>query len=141
MTETAAMADIVLPATTFLEHDDIYPAGAHTYLQIGRAVLDPYAECRSNHDVICGLAKRLGARHPGFAMSAIELIDRTLEMSGLPGVESFPEGGWLDCCPPFETGHFLDGFAHADGSFISAPIGGRSGPSTRNCPHFPTMSR
>ena len=60
MTETAAMADIVLPATTFLEHDDIYPAGAHTYLQIGRAVLDPYAECRCNHDVICGLADRLG---------------------------------------------------------------------------------
>src|SRR4051812_6095739 len=78
MTETAAMADIVLPATTFLEHDDIYPAGAHTYLQIGRAVLDPYAECRSNHDVICGLADRLGARHPGFAMSAIEMINRTL---------------------------------------------------------------
>src|SRR5438270_8405719 len=84
MTETAAMADIVLPATTFLEHDDIYPAGAHTYLQLGRAVVPPYAECRSNHDVICGLAERLGARHPGFTMSAIELIDRTLRMSGLP---------------------------------------------------------
>ncbi len=117
MTETAAMADIVLPATTFLEHDDIYPAGAHTYLQIGRAVLAPYAECRSNHDVICGLADRLGARHPGFAMSAIELVDRTLRISGLPGMECFSEGGWLDCCPPFETSHFLDGFAHADGKF------------------------
>jgi anaerobic selenocysteine-containing dehydrogenase len=117
MTETAAMADIVLPATTFLEHDDIYPAGAHTYLQIGRAVLDPYAECRSNHEVICGLANRLGACHPGFTMSAIELIDRTLRISGLPGVESFSEAGWLDCCPPFGTSHFLDGFAHADGKF------------------------
>ena len=60
MTETAAMADIVLPATTFLEHDDIYTAGGHTFLQIGRAVLPPYAECRSNHEVICGLAERLG---------------------------------------------------------------------------------
>jgi anaerobic selenocysteine-containing dehydrogenase len=117
MTETAAMADIVLPATTSLEHDDIYSAGAHSYLQIGRAVLPPYAECRSNHEVICGLAKRLGARHPGFAMSAIEIIDRTLQTSGLPNVESFPEEGWLDCCPPFETGHFLDGFGHADRKF------------------------
>jgi len=117
MTETAAMADIVLPATTFLEHDDIYTAGAHTYLQIGRAVLPPYAECRSNHEVICGLAERLGARHPGFTMSAIEVIDRTLKISGLPGVDDFPEGGWLDCCPPFVTDHFLDGFGHADKKF------------------------
>ena len=44
MTETAAMADIVLPATTFLEHDDIYTAGGHTYLQMSRAVLPPYAD-------------------------------------------------------------------------------------------------
>ena len=117
MTETATMANIVLPATTFLEHDDIYLAGAHSYLQIGRAVLPPYAECRSNHEVICGLAERLGARHPGFAMSAIEMIDRTLRMSGLPGVANFPEEGWLDCCPPFATHHFLDGFAHADRKF------------------------
>src|SRR5205823_1282505 len=102
MTETAAMADIVMPATTFLEHDDIYPAGAHTYLQLARAVAPPHAECRSNHDVVCGLAERLGASHPGFAMSAIEMIDRTLRISGLPGVANFPEEGWLDCCPPFE---------------------------------------
>ena len=65
-----AWAVLVLPATTFLEHDDIYTAGGHTFLQIGRAVLPPHAECRSNHDVICGLARRLGARHPGFAMTA-----------------------------------------------------------------------
>ena len=88
MTETAAMADIVLPATTFLEHDDIYTAGGHTYLQIGRAVLQPYAECRSNHEVICALAERLGACHPGFEMSAFEMIDRTLRVSGLPGPEA-----------------------------------------------------
>ncbi len=117
MTETAAMADIVLPATTFLEHDDFYTAGAHTYLQLSRAVLPPYAECRSNHDVICALAHRLGARHPGFELSPIELIDRTLRASGLPGVEEFPPDGWLDCCPPFETAHFLDGFGHADRKF------------------------
>jgi anaerobic selenocysteine-containing dehydrogenase len=117
MTETAAMADVVLPATTFLEHDDIYLGGAHTYLQLGRAVLPPHAECRSNHDVICALAERLGAGHPGFAMSAIELIDRTLQLSGLPGVENFPEDGRLDRCPPFATGHFLDGFPQADRKF------------------------
>jgi anaerobic selenocysteine-containing dehydrogenase len=117
MTETAAMADIVLPATTFLEHDDFYTAGGHTYLQLSRAVLPPYAECRANHEVICALADRLGARHPGFELSAIELIDRTLRASGLPGVAEFPSDGWLDCCPPFAAGHFLDGFGHRDKKF------------------------
>jgi anaerobic selenocysteine-containing dehydrogenase len=117
LTETAAMADIVLPATTFLEHDDLYTAGGHTFLQIGRALLPPHGECRSNHDVLCGLAERLGARHPGFAMTAFELIEATLRASGLPGPEAFVEGVWLDCWPGFETGHFRDGFGHADRKF------------------------
>jgi anaerobic selenocysteine-containing dehydrogenase len=117
LTETAAMADIVLPATTFLEHDDFYTAGAHTYLQLSRAVLPPHAECRSNHDVVAALARRLAAEHPGFAMTPFELIDHTLRQSGLLGVADFPENGWLDCAPPFETGHFLDGFGHPDGKF------------------------
>jgi anaerobic selenocysteine-containing dehydrogenase len=137
LTETAAMADIVLPATTFLEHDDIYLGGAHTYLQLGRAVLPPYAECRSNHDVINGLAERLGARHPGFVMSAIELIDRTLQLSGLPDVESFPHGGRLDCCPSFATGHFLDGFPQTDKRFHFRPDWQAIGPEYARLPAFP----
>jgi anaerobic selenocysteine-containing dehydrogenase len=117
MTETAAMADIVLPATTFLEHDDIYTAGAHAFLQMHRPVVPPYGECRSNHDVHCSLAERLGAKHRGFTMSAYEIITETLRMSGLPGPEEFVEGVWLDCDPPFETAHFLDGFGHLDKKF------------------------
>jgi anaerobic selenocysteine-containing dehydrogenase len=108
---------IIAIVEVFQDRRLVVVAGAHTYLQIGRAVLPPPGECRSNHEVICGLAERLGACHPGFAMSAIELIDRTLRLSGLPDVEGFPEGGSLDCCPPFAFGHFLDGFAHADKKF------------------------
>jgi anaerobic selenocysteine-containing dehydrogenase len=137
MTETAAMADIVLPATTFLEHDDIYTAGAHTYLQLARAVLPPYGECRSNHEVICALAERLGARHPGFSMSALELIDHSLRASGLPHVESFPPNGWLDCCPPFADDHFLTGFPHADGKFHFRADWRAIGPGHAALPAFP----
>ncbi len=137
MTETAAMADIVLPATTFLEHDDFYTAGAHTYLQLSRAILPPHAECRSNHDVICALAQRVGARHPGFELSPIELIDGTLRASGLPGVEDFPDDGWLDCCPPFETSHFLDGFGHADRKFHFRADWASVGRHHRRLPAFP----
>ena len=146
MTETAAMADIVLPATTFLEHDDIYLGGAHTYLQLHRPVVPPYAECRSNHEVHCGLAGRLGAEHRGFAMTAFEIIEATLKASGLPGPEAFVEGTWLDCAQPFETAHFLDGFGHLDKKFhfranwrsVAGPIGGDA--HKARCPNFPIMS-
>ncbi len=75
MTETARMADVVLPATTFLEHDDIYRGGGHQYLMLGLKVIEPLGECRSNHEVNSALAKRLGAEHPGFGMTPRELID------------------------------------------------------------------
>ncbi len=138
MTETAAMADIVLPATTFLEHDDIYTAGGHTYLQLGRAVVPPYAECRSNHEVICGLAERLGARHPGFAMTRVR-ADRpnAAARAGLPVPRAFAEGVWLDCWPPFETGHFLDGFGHADKKFHFRADWAALGPEHARLPAFP----
>ena len=137
LTETAQMADIVLPATSFLEHDDIYTAGGHHFLQIGRAMLLPHGECRSNHEVICGLAERLGARHPGFQMTAFELIEETLRASGLPGPSAFEEGVWLDCWPGFETGHFLDGFAHPDGKFHFRADWTALGAEYRGLPLFP----
>ncbi|MAW69341.1 MAG: dehydrogenase, partial [Acidiferrobacteraceae bacterium] len=66
MTETAEMADIILPATMFLEHDDVYQAGGHQHITLGPKIVNPPEGCRSNHEVICALAKRLGAKHPGF---------------------------------------------------------------------------
>ena len=64
MTETAMMADIVLPATMFMEHDDLYQGGGHQHVMLGPKLVDPPGECRSNHEVVCGLAKRVGAEHP-----------------------------------------------------------------------------
>jgi anaerobic selenocysteine-containing dehydrogenase len=121
MTDTARMADIVLPATTFLEHDDIYTAGGHTHLQIARKVVEPYAEARPNHYVICELARRLGARHRGFEMSEMEIVEETLRLSGKPPTAAFDQGRWLDCAPPFGDAHFLSGFGHADGKFRFKP--------------------
>jgi anaerobic selenocysteine-containing dehydrogenase len=117
MTETAAMADIVLPATTFLEHDDIYVSSGHTFVQLARAVIDAPGECRSNHEVICALAARLGASHRGFSMSAWEIIDETLRRSGLPDAETLAERHWHDVSRGFDEMHFLNGFGHDDGRF------------------------
>jgi anaerobic selenocysteine-containing dehydrogenase len=52
MTETAAMADIVLPATMFMEHDDLYYGGGHQHISVGPKLIDPPGECRSNHQVL-----------------------------------------------------------------------------------------
>jgi len=117
MTETAQIADIVLPATMFLEHDDLYYGGGHQHISVGARLIDPPGECRSNHEVIQALAARLGARHPGFEMSARELIDATLAASGHGGADALDAELWRDLQPEFRSAHYLDGFAHPDGKF------------------------
>jgi anaerobic selenocysteine-containing dehydrogenase len=131
------MADIVLPATTFLEHDDICTASGHTHLQVARAVVEAFAEARCNHFVICELAKRLGAEHPGFAMTAWQIIEAMLAASDLPGTASFDGGRWLDLALPFHTAHFLDGFATADKKFHFRPNWRALGRYGDGMPEFP----
>ena len=115
MTETAQMADVVLPATMFLEHDDFYQGGGHQYIILGPKLVEPPGECRSNHEVICALAKRVGATHPGFAMSARELIDWTLQKSGWGTLDDL-EAQALDRLPAADSrrAHYLDGFNWPD---------------------------
>ena len=137
MTETAAMADVVLPATTFLEHDDFYVASGHTVLQVARTVIEPAGEARSNHEVISALAHRVGAEHPGFEMSAWEMIEATFRASGLPDAGSVYAAGGYDCAPDFETRHFLNGFGHADGKFHFAPDWSAIGPEHERMPPLP----
>ena len=121
MTETAKMADIVLPATMFLEHDDIYQSGGHQHITLGPKIINPPEGCRSNHEVVCALAERLGAKHPGFDMDAKTLIDATLQSSGWGTLAELEEKRWIDCQPDFRSSHYLDGFAHADGKFRFSP--------------------
>src|ERR1700736_6120366 len=117
MTETAQMADIVLPATMFMEHDDLYYGGGHQHISVGAKLIDPPGECRSNHEVLQGLGRRLKAVHPGFEMTPRELIDATLKQSGHGDIESLEKDLWRDIQPDFRTSHFLDGFGHADKKF------------------------
>ena len=83
MTATAQMADVVLPATMFLEHDDVYQGGGHQNILLGPKLIETPGECRSNHEVICALAKRVGAKHRGFEMTPRQIIDWTLAEVGL----------------------------------------------------------
>jgi anaerobic selenocysteine-containing dehydrogenase len=136
MTDTAQMADVVLPATMFLEHDDIYKGGGHQYVLFGPKLIDPPGEARENHFVHVELARRLGAAHPGFDMTPREHVDWMLRHSRMGTLEELEEKRWIDCQPDFRRAHFLDGFAYPDGKFrfrpdwprVKAPNDGPMGP-------------
>ena len=121
MTETAQLADIVLPATMFLEHDDIYQGGGHQHIMLGAKLVEAPGECRNNHDVITDLAYRVGAEHPGFAMSPRELIDWTLKNSNRPDLAKLEADTWIDVQQDFDSAHFLNGFSHPDGKYRFKP--------------------
>ena len=137
MTETAAFADIVLPATCFLEHDDFYTAAGHTVFQASLKLIDGPGEARENHFVICELARRLGAEHPGFDMSPREIMDETLKRSGLWDVATNVARGGQDLAYPFEKMHFLDGFDTTDGKFHFHADWKRFGGRWRQMPSLP----
>ncbi|WP_041376085.1 molybdopterin-containing oxidoreductase family protein [Polymorphum gilvum] len=118
MTETARMADLVLPATQFLEHDDIYKGGGHQYLLFGPKLTEAPGEARENLFVLNELARRLGAAdHPGFHMTAREHVDWMLRNSGYGTLAELEAGRWKDLQPDFRTAHYLDGFGHRDGRY------------------------
>ena len=121
MTETARMADIVLPATTFVEHDDIYTGGGHQHLQLGLKLIEPPGECRSNHDVLAGIASRVGAEHPAFEATPRALVDELLQASGRGTLASLEGDTWMDVQPPFAEAHYVEGFAWPDGRFRFRP--------------------
>ncbi|TPW32064.1 molybdopterin oxidoreductase family protein [Pararhizobium mangrovi] len=122
LTETADLADIVLPATMFVEHDDIYKGGGQQHITLGPKLVEPPETVRTNHFVIEELAKRLGVSdRPGFGMTERQLIDGMMAASGYPGFEKLLRERWIDCQPRFGEAHYLDGFVWPDRKFRFAP--------------------
>jgi anaerobic selenocysteine-containing dehydrogenase len=74
MTDTALLADLVLPATTFLEHDDLVAGYGALLLQRTRPVVPARGEARSNVEVFAELCGRLGLARPGDPQGEDELI-------------------------------------------------------------------
>jgi anaerobic selenocysteine-containing dehydrogenase len=121
MTETAKCADMLLPATMFLEHDDIYQGGGHNHILFGRKLVNEPGECRTNHFVITELAKRVGAHHRGFDMTPREIIDETLVKSNRPDLKVLDAENWVDTKSDFDTAHYINGFGHPDGKYHFKP--------------------
>jgi len=121
MTDTAKLADIVLPATMFVEHNDIYRGGGQQHILLGPKLVEPPATVRTNLFVIEELARRLGvADKPGFGLTEQEHITRMLPAYDMD-FDGLKEEKWIDCQPDFETAHFVKGFGFPDGKFRFRP--------------------
>ncbi len=75
MTETAALADVILPATTFLEHRDLRRGYGVNRLYDSAAVIKPVGEARSNNQLFGELLRRLDLEHPGDPKTEDEMVE------------------------------------------------------------------
>ena len=84
MTDTAKYADIVLPATSSVEHNDVYNSYGHYTIGCGYQAIPPVGESRSNWNTICSIARAMGIDHPVFAMSELEMIEDIVRHAPIP---------------------------------------------------------
>jgi anaerobic selenocysteine-containing dehydrogenase len=83
MTDTARYADVILPATTFLEGYDIARGYGPISLRLAKPVIEPVGDARSNADVFGALLQELGLDEPGDPSG--ELEEMLHVVSRLPG--------------------------------------------------------
>lgn len=99
MTDTALYADVVLPATTFLEGYDVARAYGPISLELGRPVIDAVGEARCNADVFGELCTRLGLLRPGEPTGELDLMLHVLDR--LPGTIGEELRAGAGATPPF----------------------------------------
>jgi len=123
MTDTADHADIVLPATTQLEHLDVHLSYGHTYAMWNQPAIAPIGEAKPNSQIFRELAQRLGYSEPCFQDS-----DEDLARAAFPGLDfdALRRDGWVKLPlpeAPFAEGHFLtpDGKVHVDAPGYGVP--------------------
>jgi anaerobic selenocysteine-containing dehydrogenase len=83
LTDTTDYADIVLPATTFLEHKDLVTSYGHLHLQLSQQAIEPLGEACSNTELFRRLAARMGLDDACLRASDDQMIDDVLA-SGHP---------------------------------------------------------
>jgi anaerobic selenocysteine-containing dehydrogenase len=80
LTDTTDYADLVLPATTSMEHPDLYKSYGHLYLQLAEPVIPAEGEAKSNWEVFRLLARALGLADPHFQKTEAQLIREVLDV-------------------------------------------------------------
>jgi anaerobic selenocysteine-containing dehydrogenase len=120
MTDTAEYADIVLPATTQLEQDDIMFSWGHLFVTYNHQSIEPLGEAVPNTELFRRLAAAMGFDDPVFRRTDAEMIDEAFDwshpsMAGIT-VDSLKEKGWQRLAVPSP-----DEYApHAQGGFPTA---------------------
>ncbi len=112
-TDTCDLADVVLPATTFLEHTDLCRSYGGYALQWSAPVIDPVGEARPNHATFAALARAMGFDEPEFredeeaiARSIVKDLDRLKRdlilpiPQPVPFADTFPSRGYVDLAAP-----------------------------------------
>ncbi|MEM3730377.1 MAG: molybdopterin-dependent oxidoreductase [Candidatus Bathyarchaeia archaeon] len=88
-TETARHADVVLPAATFLEKDDIVVSYSHNYVRKSNKVIEPLGESKSELWVAMEIAKRLNIKEKWLYDDAWETVEKAFG-------DSFENGSFQD---------------------------------------------
>jgi anaerobic selenocysteine-containing dehydrogenase len=93
-TDTADYADVLLPATTQLEHDDLHKAYGHLYLMYNRRAIEPLGEALPNSEIFRRIAAKMRLDYPELKESDEEMMIAAL----LPGrglLSILQERGWI----------------------------------------------
>jgi anaerobic selenocysteine-containing dehydrogenase len=77
-TDTADFADVLLPATTQLEHEDLHKAYGHTYMMFNARAIEPLGEALPNTEIFRRLAARMGLDDPALRESDEEMMRQAL---------------------------------------------------------------
>src|SRR6185295_11793133 len=103
-TDTADYADIVLPATTQLEHYDVHKSYGHLYVLGNNPAIAPVGESLPNSEVFRRLAARMGYEEPCFRDSDEDICRAALASSDarMKGIEweSLKQDGWQKLAVP-----------------------------------------
>jgi anaerobic selenocysteine-containing dehydrogenase len=116
-TDSADYADYLLPATTFLEHPDVYTSYGHYYLQYADPVVSPRGEAKPNSWFFRELAQRMGLPSTALDWSVDQALEKLLASPN----------PWLQGITPERLKHeksvklrFPEGYRHyAEGSNFS----------------------
>jgi anaerobic selenocysteine-containing dehydrogenase len=95
MTDSAKLANVVLPATSFAENMELHYSYWHDYVQINNKIIEPVGEARSNFWTFRAIAQRMGYTDPCFFQEEEEVIAEALSESGLR-MEDLLEGPVFD---------------------------------------------